>query len=225
MLEIIFGNDYESISKYLAKEPVASYERVLTLNSIVNYLYQKTLLDEPESLVRGYVIKYDLDFLKASETDWGNIKEVSKDKDLVFVYQDLDKRSKFYNFFKDCCTEYNNKVSNEIFSFVDLVVIRNKKVFDFVQNIQADDVIGALSLLYSKFRCILQIQSTPKEIDISENTGLLKNTIFYNKKYCGFYSDSEIVNILRWIDTILVYIKTGVLDSNNALDYLLLNII
>jgi hypothetical protein len=225
MLKIIFGNDYEKITKYISKEPVASYKRVLSLSGITNYLHQKTLLEASEGVTEGYIVRYDLDFLKATEKDWQSIKDISATNNIILIYQDLDKRSKFYKFFADCCVEYRQVVENKTFTLVDLTIQRDKKAFDFVHNVYPEDVIGFLSLLYSRFRCILQIQTTPDNINISDNTGLDNRTVYWCKKYCNIYSDEELVNVLRWINIVIQYIIEGVIESKYAIDYLFLNIL
>lgn len=221
MFNVIFGNDYDKITQSIAKRATMRLESVLSVSGIVYRLYQKSLLDEPV----GFVVRYDTDFIHADEKDWQAVIDACSSTDLFLIYEDLDKRSKFYKFFKPYCIEYSKPIENYSFMFVDNVIKRSSKAYEFVQFIQNDEVIGVLALLYNRFRCILQIQSTPNNVDIEKNTGLDNKQIYWNKKYLNIYQDNELISILQWIDVISSYIKDGIIESKYALDYLLLNII
>lgn len=217
---VLVGNDTELIDS-TAYSIVAltrtRSESVSDVSAIVSRLYQKSLYDEPVT----FVVRYDLAFLKASESDWKKIVENKSDNILIFIYQTLDKRGKFYKFFKEYIIECNKEDENQSFMFVDNFCLHKlSNVIECAKQIKDEDALGTFSLLYSRVRTILQIQDTPKNVNIIENTGLTNGVIFYNKKFVGIYDTSSLVNILTWIDVLTRKIKVGALEGKQALLFL-----
>lgn len=81
-----------------------------------------------------------------------------------------------------------------------------------------------MSLLYNNFKIILLIRSC-KSNDISKTTGLKSNEIYFNKDKTGYYSIGELVNALRIIQKTEEGIKTGKIDEEISIDYVLNNIL
>ena len=81
-----------------------------------------------------------------------------------------------------------------------------------------------MSLLYNNFKIILLIQSC-KSNDIEKTTGLKSNEIYFNKDKIGYYSIGELVNALRIIQKTEEGIKTGKIDEEISIDYVLDNIL
>lgn len=84
--------------------------------------------------------------------------------------------------------------------------------------------IKLLSLLYNNFKIILLIQSC-KSSDICKTTGLQNNQVYYNKDKTGYYSIGELVNALKIIQKTEEGIKTGKIDEQISIDYVLTNIL
>ena len=81
-----------------------------------------------------------------------------------------------------------------------------------------------LNLLYNNFRTILLIQSC-KSNDICKTTGLQNNQVYFNKDKVGYYTIRELVLALRIIQKTEEAIKTGKIDEELSLDYVLVNIL
>jgi len=79
-------------------------------------------------------------------------------------------------------------------------------------------------LLYNNFRIILLIQSC-KSNDIEKTTGLKSNELYFNKNKTGYYKIVELVNTLRIIQKTEERIKTGLIEEEISIDYVLCNIL
>ena len=79
-------------------------------------------------------------------------------------------------------------------------------------------------MLYNNFKIILLIQSC-KSNDIEKTTGLKSNEIYFNKDKTGYYSIGELVNALKIIQKTEEGIKTGKIDEEISIDYVLDNIL
>lgn len=81
-----------------------------------------------------------------------------------------------------------------------------------------------MSLLYNNFKIILLIQSC-KSNDICKTTGLKSNEVYFNKDKTGYYTIGELVRTLKIIQKTEEGIKTGKIDEENSIDYILCNIL
>lgn len=238
-----------------------------------------------------YVILDDLDILKQEDV-WKDIKP--NGDIIIFKYNILDKRNKFYKQFENKIVEFN-KLSDEVliryiqkelplsdinckklisicnssynqilletdkicnyadtegsadyffkelekqeafhkeisditFTFIEKVITRDiKQVYELQKQLKqiGESNIKLLSLLYNNFKIILLIQSC-KSNDICKTTGLKNNEVYFNKDKTGYYSIGELVNALRIIQKTEEGIKTGKLDEQIAIDYVLSNIL
>ncbi len=78
--------------------------------------------------------------------------------------------------------------------------------------------------MYNNFRTILLIQSC-KSNDIEKTTGLTNGQVYYNKDKVGYYTIGELVNALKTIQKTEEGIKTGKIDEQISVDYVLCNIL
>ena len=223
---IYSGTDYKRISQEVRKLIDGSqmpYNQSNSVSSIVSRLYQKSLLSGSQA----FIIRYDDDFIKADEADWQRVLDNIHDNVVILLYTTIDKRSRFYKFFKKYIKIYDLPEQEKIiFSFVESVCKRDiKKSFEYADNIKVTDVFGAFSLLYKNFRAILQIQTTPKNIDLESNTGLTSRDTYFVKRLVGYYNKNELIFILRYIDYILSGIQSGIVDIDVSLCYFLVNIL
>ena len=81
-----------------------------------------------------------------------------------------------------------------------------------------------LSLLYNNIKIILLIQSCTSN-DICKTTGLQNNQVYYNKDKINYYTISELVKALKLIQKTEEGIKTGLIDEEISIDYILCNIL
>lgn len=115
-----------------------------------------------------------------------------------------------------------------IFEFIDSVCKRQRTIsFRLLQELRElnDGPLGALSLLYTNFRSMLLVQSSGKDADITQRTGLTGWQVKLAKEKGNKYSIGELVRILRTLRETEKGIKTGLIDSDMALDYVLINIL
>ena len=114
------------------------------------------------------------------------------------------------------------------FLFTDAILTRNKK--DTAKYLQQAKAIGeseilTLSVLYNGFKHILMVQGLGKDqSEPSKRTGLTPWQVKMAKEKQGHYSIAELVNALKVIRFVEKGIKTGAIDADVAVDYVIVNI-
>lgn len=113
-----------------------------------------------------------------------------------------------------------------IFDLVDAILDRKvNKTFDLLQ--QAYDVGEAtmvmLSVLYNNTKAVLQVQSYQGK-ELSKATGLTGWQIKNAKPHVNKYSEEELIYILRLVQKLESGIKTGRMEDEFAMQYLLTHI-
>jgi DNA polymerase III delta subunit len=114
-----------------------------------------------------------------------------------------------------------------IFDLVNAILDRNvNKAFDLLQQSYAvgEATMVMLSVLYNNAKAVLQIQ-TYKGNDLSKATGLTGWQIKNGKPYVGKYSDEELIYIVKLIQKIESGIKTGKMEDEFAMQYLLTHVL
>ena len=81
-----------------------------------------------------------------------------------------------------------------------------------------------LSVLYNNAKAVLQVQSYSGS-NVSKGTGLTGWQIKNAKKHVGKYRDSELVRMMRIIQQIESGIKTGQIEDEMAMSYLLVRVL
>lgn len=64
-----------------------------------------------------------------------------------------------------------------------------------------------------------------KSNDICKTTGLKSNEVYFNKDKTGYYRIGELVRALKIIQKTEEGIKTGLIDEDKSIDYVLCNIL
>ena len=64
-----------------------------------------------------------------------------------------------------------------------------------------------------------------KSNDICKTTGLKSNEVYFNKDKTGYYSIAELVNALKVLQKTEEGIKTGEIDEEISIDYVLINVL
>lgn len=113
-----------------------------------------------------------------------------------------------------------------IFDFVNAVMDRSTKCWDLLNQSYAvgEANMVLLSVLYNNFKQVLQVQSC-KSSDISKSTGLTGWQIKCTKEHIGHYSNKEIVRAMRLIQEVESGIKTGKIDDDISMQYVLVNVL
>lgn len=114
------------------------------------------------------------------------------------------------------------------FLFTDAILTRNKK--DTAKYLQQAKAIGeseilTLSVLYNGFKHILMVQGLGRDqSEPSKRTGLTPWQVKMAKEKQGHYSIAELVNALKVIRSVEKGIKTGAIDADVAVEYVIVNI-
>lgn len=113
-----------------------------------------------------------------------------------------------------------------IFDLVDAILDRNvNKAFNLLQQSYAvgEATMVMLSVLYNNAKAVLQVQ-TYQGNKITEGTGLTGWQIKNAKPHVGRYSDEELIYIVQLVQKIESGIKTGRMEDEFAMQYLLTRI-
>lgn len=122
----------------------------------------------------------------------------------------------------------------------DIYIPPRDMIFDFIDNILNADVNNAfelyneciecgesrmvmLSVLYTNAKQVLQVQSCNSK-DIEKATGLTKWQIKNAKKHLNIFSNRELINIMSMCQKCEKGIKTGEIDEEYSMLYILTNI-
>ncbi len=117
---------------------------------------------------------------------------------------------------------------DKVFEFVDAVCRRQTKIaFRLYEELKSvtDSPLGALSLLYTNMRAMLLVQSLGNESSPAEKTGLTPWQVKLAKEKGTKYSIGELVANIRTIRDAEKGIKTGNLEADVAMDYVMVNIL
>lgn len=127
----------------------------------------------------------------------------------------------------DNCGAFHKEISDITFEFIEKVLKRQyNNVLDLRKKLIqiGESNIKLLSLLYTNFKIVLLIQSCNSS-DICKTTGLQYYQVKYNQDKLNYYSIGELVNALRIIQKTEEGIKTGKIDEDISIDYVLCNIL
>lgn len=113
-----------------------------------------------------------------------------------------------------------------IFDLVDAILDRNvNRTFNLLQQSYevGEATMVMLSVLYNNAKALLQVQ-TYKGNEITKATGLTGWQIKNAKLHIGKYRENELIYILRLIQKVESGIKTGRMEDEFAMQYLLTHI-
>lgn len=161
-----------------------------------------------------------------THNDYGRILlEVDKVKNYAQIkcISDMDA-------FKECYNEnvFHCDVEGEVYDLVNAIMIRSIKDIHYLlqeSKERKDNPIMVLAILHSNVRTLLQLQLAGDVKDLAERTGLTGFQIKNGKQFVGVYNNKELVRFMKYIRYCEKGIKNGLLNSDNALDYLLINVL
>ena len=114
-----------------------------------------------------------------------------------------------------------------IFDMVDSVckgrIIDTYRLYSDYKGVN-ENPLAIITVLYNNMKQLLQVQSC-KDTDIAKTTGLNSWIIQQTKQKIGAYTISELVNALRLIQATETKIKTGEMEQDIVIDYILLNVL
>lgn len=160
------------------------------------------------------------------ENDYSRLLlEIDKIKSFMRVFPESDSDTVFEQFVKDGTIAVPPQ--DAIFDLVDAILKRQiNKVFDLFEQCYAvgEANMVILSVLYTNAKQVLQVQACESH-DIAKSTGLTAWQVKCAKDKEGYYSNGELVNILRTIQKIQKGIITGQIEDELSVNYLLVNIL
>jgi DNA polymerase III delta subunit len=102
------------------------------------------------------------------------------------------------------------------------VIIGNP--FDRSQR-RGDSSLAIISLLGNNVKAILQVQTIEGNSNLTDITGLTGFQIKLAKEKLRYYSDMELDRMLKVLQYCEKAIKTGLMEADMVIDYLLVNIL
>ena len=115
-----------------------------------------------------------------------------------------------------------------IFDFVDAILDRKDGalIFNLYEQCKAvgEATLVMISVLYNNAKALLQVQSCAGS-DISKSTGLTGFQIMNAKKHLERYTNGELVRMMKICIKCEQGIKTGKIEEQFAVDYILTNVI
>ena len=164
--------------------------------------------------------------IEVCEHDYGRcLLEIDKIKQMCRVQYDCTDDEVVEHLLKDG-TIYQPPY-DAIFDLVAAILDRKvNKTFDLLQQSYAvgEATMVMLSVLYNNVKAVLQIQTYEGD-NISKGTGLNGWQIKNAKAHVGRYSEQELIYIVQLVQKIESGIKTGRMDDEFAMQYLLTHIL
>ena len=114
-----------------------------------------------------------------------------------------------------------------IFDFVDAVLKHKVKLaYNLYQQCMdiGESNLALLSVLFNNAKALLQVQSCTSK-DIANSTGLTGFQIKNAKDKCGIYTNRELVNMMKLIQNVERSIKTGEIEEQFSVEYVLVNVL
>lgn len=115
-----------------------------------------------------------------------------------------------------------------IFNFIDTVCRRQiNNTYELLDELIAinESPLAVISLLYNNFRAMLLVQSAQGQPEISKVTGLTPWQVKLAKEKGNNYSIQELVNAIKVIRNTEKGIKTGAIEQDMAVDYILISLL
>lgn len=204
------------------------------------YKANKDAIIEFEALPEKMLIKYIQKEISLSEQNCKKLIEMCE-SDYSRILLEIDKIKQYRNGgqFDDSPNIYNycfhelivdgtihQPPKDAIFDFVDAILDGNIKCFNLYEQCKAvgEATLVMISVLYNNAKAVLQVQSCESK-DISKSTGLTGWQIMNAKKHIGQYHNSELLNIMRLCTLCEQGIKTGQIEEQFAIEYILVNVL
>lgn len=194
------------------KDDIVPFEK-LAPNVLKSYIKKAIDLSDKniETLIGVCNGSYDMCMLEIDK-----IKQYSKDANYNVSFEEL----------VNCGVIYQPE-ETDVFKFTDAVCNKNKKLAFELEQVLMDNnnsSINILGTLYNSLKSIMLIQVCESK-NISEVTGLDNRLIYFNKRYVGKYSSSELVSAIKLISKVIDGVKSGWIDDMYATKYILVNIL
>jgi DNA polymerase III delta subunit len=178
------------------------------------------LQDMVYSYCKGVPTKY-LDWL-IKECN-GDIHRLYNESVKLSIFNEVDRQSVFCGM--DADGAFDDLTSNTIFNFTNAIMKHDinavKSMYSEIKNIGVSD-FGFLSVLYNNFMSVVSVQMGLNPT--AEKLGMKPsqfNAVRYN---CGKYTNTQLVNIVKFLSGLDFRIKSGELPTTILIDYILTSI-
>lgn len=199
----------------------------------------KIVLFEPlsDAMLKKY-IKKEIDLsdrnceklIDVCQHDYGRcLLEIDKIKRYAQVYPEEFDDVGFDTYFKRLVEDGTiyEPPHDAIFDLVDAILDRKvNRVFDLLEQSYevGEATMVMLSVLYNNAKAVLQVQTAPKD-NVAKSTGLSGWQIKNSLPHVGKFSENELIYILRLIQKVESGIKTGTIEEQFAMQYILVRIL
>lgn len=203
------------------------------------YKQNKEHITEFERLQPAVLLKYVQKHISLSEKNANRLIEICEN-DYSRILLEIDKILTFQcvaeadGYDADCNEAFEMLLKDKIiyqppkdaiFDFVDAVLTRNmNRAYDYLDNCKriGESALALLSVLYNNAKQILQVQTYTGK-DVVGATGLTAWQVKCANAKKGKYSVGELISLMRRTRDAEVGIKTGAIEEDFAMDYLLVN--
>ena len=283
------GEEWKLMSIYAKQIAQTSNKKLYYVDSIeeiLSSIKQTSIFADTNC----YVVYEDTNYL-TNESAWDKLETLIKKDIIIFIYNSIDKRSKFYKHFKDTLVEFNymsndillkhlansglndknkmklitacesdygrilielDKIKNlypedvnkgcdvlfekkliemppkdAVFDLVDSLIKHNLNAFSLYEECKkvGENSLVILTNLFRTARYTYQVQTYKGTNDLCKVTGLKAGTIWGCKQRLGYRTNKELVGIMRLAQRIEEGIKTGKIDEEIAIDYLMVKLL
>lgn len=194
------------LKKYIQKQIALSDKACDKLMEVCEYNYGRCLL-EIDKIKRYFV------------NTWNKRNERERDGGISWTHKCFEK-------LLEDGTIYTPP-KDAIFEFVDAILDDDYiKAFDLYQQCKAvgEATLVMISVLYNNAKAVLQVQSCTTK-DIGKSTGLSGWQIMNAKKHTGIYKNVELIRIMELCRKCEQGIKTGKMEEQFAVEYILVGIL
>jgi DNA polymerase III delta subunit len=213
--------EFDHIDKIKNNKVIACFssldKRTSFYKKYKNYIVEfETLTDE--ALL--YYLHNQLGLTKENSLDLMNLCDNNYSR-IMWEVDKIEEGDVNENYLKIRESIYKEK-TDKIFDFIEAIVTK-KDSWSMLDTINETDM--AIPIIYNLFTTgkeILQVQSC--KVDISNRTGINPYKLKHVQRKCGYYTNSQLKEIMRLCLNVDVGIKGGDIPGHIALRYLLINL-
>lgn len=164
--------------------------------------------------------------IEVCEGNYGRIRlEINKIQKYAEHFQDSSVNEFFRTLLEDGTIYREPK--DAIFDFVNAILDRKvNKAYELYQDCKAinESTFAILTNLFNNAKAILQVQTCTSK-DIAKTTGLTGWQIMNAKQHLDVYSNTELAGLLKLIQHCEQAVKTGTMEEEFVMDYILVRVL
>lgn len=180
------------------------------------------IIDRALYIAKG-MSKQDLEELLIKYSS--NYRRFLNDVEKIGVFNVASQKIMYEEMIRD--GQFDTLTNLTIWDLKDAIMNRDsKKVGEILKYRDYIDIepLGLVTVLYKAFKSILMIKTNPKcafkEVGLKSE----KQLWFYRKNLCNYYSEKEILKILKLLTNVEYLFKYGGIEMNNLIDYIIINV-